>query len=278
MSRWFRFYDDAINDPKILRLSDAMFRAWVTLLCLASKGDGTLPKTSDIALVLRMKITKVADWLTELTVAGLLDNDEGVFRPHNWNARQYKSDVTDPTAALRQKAYRDRNKNRDEHRNDTVTVTGTRTEAETDNRNRSEKDSRAEALDDDWPKDFGDQFWQAYPRKTEKLAAMKKLAVVRKSKIVTFADLMAGVCRYAASNPEPQFTKHPTTWLNAGCWADETQIGANNGNGTRPQNRRPAGADFLAGMRSVAEDIVGDREAPGRAGEDIPLGRLNIDG
>jgi hypothetical protein len=81
----------------------------------------------------------------------------------------------------------------------------------------------ASSLADDWPDDFGDAFWQAYPRKTEKLAAMRKLAMLRKSGIVTFADLMAGVKRYADAmrHTEPKYVKHPTTWLNAGCWADE---------------------------------------------------------
>jgi hypothetical protein len=105
MSRWFRFYDDAVNDPKLLRLSDSMFRAWVTLLCLASKHDGSLPKTADIALVLRMKAAKVAEWLTVLTAGGLLDcNADGTFTPHNWNARQFKSDVSNE----RVKRYRER--------------------------------------------------------------------------------------------------------------------------------------------------------------------------
>ena len=36
---------------------------------------------------------------------------------------------------------------------------------------------------DDWPADFGDAFWRVYPRKAEKLAAMKKLANLRKSGI-----------------------------------------------------------------------------------------------
>lgn len=76
---------------------------------------------------------------------------------------------------------------------------------------------------DDWPDDFGDQFWQAYPRKTEKLAAMKKLASLRKSRIVTFADLIAGVQRYAAAmaQAEMQFIKGPAAWLNAGRWSDD---------------------------------------------------------
>jgi hypothetical protein len=86
---------------------------------------------------------------------------------------------------------------------------------------------------DDWPNDHGDLFWKAYPRKTEKLAAMKKLATLRKSGIVTFSDLIAGVGRYAVSvsNTEPKYIKQPTTWLNAGCWADELPEGGFNGHG-----------------------------------------------
>ena len=271
MSRWFRFYDDAINDPKILRLSDANFRAWVTLLCLASKNDGVLPSTNDIALVLRMKPNKVAEWLAMLTAAGLVDNDKGSFCPHNWNARQFKSDVS----TERVKRFRNGQRNV----SSTVSETAPETEQKQSTETEQKESSRAVAPSDDWPKDFGDQFWQAYPRKTEKLAAMKKLASVRKSGVVTFADLMAGVQRYAASKPDPQYTKHPTTWLNAGCWADETQPGATNGNGNRgAQQHRSASSDFFAGIASVAADIAGDSEAPRPANEEIPLGRFNING
>lgn len=142
------------------------------------------------------------------------------------------------------------------------------------------KQPRAPALEDDWPADFGDQFWQAYPRKTEKLAAMKKLANLRKSGIVTFADLIAGAKRYAAatSNTEPKYVKQPTTWLNAGCWADEIHTGGGNGNGNIHPQRRSASADFFAGMRSLAADIAGDDQPSGPAEPEVPLGRFNIDG
>jgi hypothetical protein len=55
MSRWFRFEDDALNDPKLLRLSDRMFRIWIGLLCVASKHAGRLPPMEDIALMLRQQ-------------------------------------------------------------------------------------------------------------------------------------------------------------------------------------------------------------------------------
>jgi hypothetical protein len=128
---------------------------------------------------------------------------------------------------------------------------------------------------DDWPADFGDAFWRAYPRKAEKLAAMKKLANLRKSGIVTFTDLIAGVGRYAASvsNTEPKYIKQPTTWLNAGCWADEISEGGFNGHGFSNNRTNPVAgssstrdAAIIAGMDRTIEKRHAARAAddPGR--------------
>lgn len=116
MTRWFRFYDGAIHDAKLLRLSDATFRAWVTLLCVASKNNGTLPPAADIAVELRCKPALVAGWITELSAAGLLDKTSDGFTPHNWSERQYKSD----SSSERMKRHRDRK--RDVTSDVTVTV------------------------------------------------------------------------------------------------------------------------------------------------------------
>lgn len=94
MSRWFRFYDDAINDPKILKLSDNLFRVWVGILCAASKNDGQLPVIDDLALMIRIKPEKMRAALEALAKAGLIDTDGVISSPHNWNGRQYKSDVS----------------------------------------------------------------------------------------------------------------------------------------------------------------------------------------
>lgn len=92
MSRWFRLYDDAINDPKVLRLPEAARWQWVAMLCVASKHDGTLPQLSDIALLLRMPTRRAAAMLARLREAGLVDETDAGLVPHNWEGRQYKSD------------------------------------------------------------------------------------------------------------------------------------------------------------------------------------------
>jgi hypothetical protein len=228
MSRWFRLDDDVINDPKILLLPEAMRWIWVAFLCIASKNSGQLPSNEIIALSLRVKPTKAAEYLTRLCIAGLIDKTETGFAPHNWARRQFKSDVSTD----RVKRFRKQERN--------VSETPPHTQAHTETQTKKDPPLRVE---DDWPENFGDLFWQAYPRKEEKISAMRKLASLRKSGIVTFADLMAGVKRYCSVNREPQFTKQPTAWLTKGCWADEIKPGG--GHGDRTGNTRTTGHDAI---------------------------------
>ena len=94
MSRWFRYYDDAVNDPKVQRLAPHLFKAWINLLCLANKtGNGALPSVADIAFALRMSDIDAQSVVDELLLCGLIDiaHDKSLS-PHNWKARQAPSD------------------------------------------------------------------------------------------------------------------------------------------------------------------------------------------
>ena len=68
-----------------------------------------------------------------------------------------------------------------------------------------------------------DEWWRAYPRKVGKDAAQPVFIRITKARKATVAELIEGARRYAAERAEqdPQFTKHPKTWLNGGHWADE---------------------------------------------------------
>jgi hypothetical protein len=140
--RWFRFYDETLNDPKALKLSDKTYRIWVGILCIASKNDGALPPFEDMAIMLRMKPAKLQPELEKLIAAELIDHDDDGLRPHNWNTRQYKSDVS----TERVKRFR----NGDE----TFQKRPQSTESDTE-QNRTEKKkeahaSRGAALPEDW--------------------------------------------------------------------------------------------------------------------------------
>jgi hypothetical protein len=94
--KWFRFYSEALHDPKVQRLSPALFKHWVNLLCLACERDdeGRLPETvDDIAFLLRIKPSEAQSVMTQLRRAGLIDTTpEGRDYPHNWPQRQRQSD------------------------------------------------------------------------------------------------------------------------------------------------------------------------------------------
>ncbi len=69
-----------------------------------------------------------------------------------------------------------------------------------------------------------DQFWKAYPRRKSKDGAKRKFQSLLKrgtdpKMIVVGARRYARLC--ASLGTELQFMKHPTTWLNNGCWEDE---------------------------------------------------------
>ena len=68
-----------------------------------------------------------------------------------------------------------------------------------------------------------DDFYQAYPRKIGKQTALK--AYDRALKSTTHDAIMQGVLKYkndiASKKITPEYIKHPSSWLNAGCWDDD---------------------------------------------------------
>lgn len=78
------------------------------------------------------------------------------------------------------------------------------------------------------PDELFEIFWGIYPSRTGKIAARaswdKQLGGRKKPPRPAVAPrvIIDGARRYAEDpNRDPEFTKHPTTWLNQGCWDDE---------------------------------------------------------
>lgn len=115
------------------------------------------------------------------------------------------------------------------------------------------------------PDDF-DEWYGAYPKHVGRDAAAKAYAAARK-RGATRGELFAGAQRYAAerSSQNPEFTKQPATWLNAGCWKDEpTQTFNGSSHGPR-SHHRPAKID--AAFAAMAE-VFGAGDEPGLPAED----------
>jgi hypothetical protein len=79
--------------------------------------------------------------------------------------------------------------------------------------------------------DLFEEWWRQYPRRVAKGAARKAFKRTLAKKIASFDQLLNGAMRYAAERhgEDPQFTKHPASWLNGECWLDEP----------KPKHRKP---------------------------------------
>lgn len=113
-------YDEILDDPKVQRLSGDDFKAWVNLLCLASKNGGRLPPIADVAFRLRETEDAVTTLLERFLSAGLIEVRSGGANgshhaPHSWDKRQYSSD----TSTERVKRFRQRSRNGDETASET---------------------------------------------------------------------------------------------------------------------------------------------------------------
>jgi len=84
---------------------------------------------------------------------------------------------------------------------------------------------------DDWPSDYGEQFWKAYPKKNQKAKVITLLTKIRSKGQVSWAELISGLARYEANLPEWQFWCWPTKWLTEERW---------NSNPTEEKNGRKA--------------------------------------
>jgi hypothetical protein len=116
-------------------------------------------------------------------------------------------------------------------------ATAAATEPETDLRQTCDKTENIKNIEEkkeDWPTDFRERFWEAYPRRTGKLAALRELERVRKS-AVPWERLISAVHAYSAT-ADPKFTKHPKTWLTNGCWDDEPDTRRPHEQATKRQN------------------------------------------
>ncbi len=259
MSRWFRFYDDAVNDPKVQRLEPALFKAWVNLLCLASKNEGWLPPIDDVAFSLRLSEEEAGQMVDALISSGLVDEIDGKCAPHNWHERQYKSD----SSAERVKRFRDKKRNDikapdvtkcNVTRSVSVTVQN-RADTDTDTEQSREKDTREDALSADFV-----LFWNIWPNKVGRPAALKALRSARKR--ASIEAIVDGVWSYIRDKPPDRPWLNPSTFLNQNRWEDQP---AKVAHGTNKNSL----------VASINRDLAA-LEQPESAHFELPEGRIRL--
>jgi len=80
------------------------------------------------------------------------------------------------------------------------------------------------AADPAWEAAF-ERWYDTYPRHAAKERARRIYARILKTGAATIDELQAGAERYACqrAGQDPKYTPYPSTWLNDGCWKDESE-------------------------------------------------------
>ena len=105
--------------------------------------------------------------------------------------------------------------------------------------------------------DWFDKFWQSYPRKIAKPKARASFAKAMKK--ASIEDIRAGLRRwktYWEQADDPEFTPHPTTWLNQERWNDEPP----------PMTRLKIERRHAPGMAGIAEWLNEQQEEADETG------------
>lgn len=251
MSRWWRAYDEAVDDPKVQRLSGDLFKTWFNLCCLTSQNDGALPAIEDVAFKLRLKSEKLNDRIRSLTQAGLIDVDaDGVtLRPHNWSGRQYKSDVSTERVQRFRK----------QQRNVSTTVSETPPETDTEAKTDTEKIPEATASAPDVRTELFDRGLKSLAKITGKTPDSCRSLVGKWLKSVH--DEAIHVLA-AIEDAERNRVADPVAWINR-----TLQPHGANGHGKRTVH--DAATDLLDRVRSFDEPVPselrdGEGESPVR--------------
>jgi hypothetical protein len=249
--RWFRFYDEVLDNIKVQSLPSELFKFWVNILCVTSRcdkpvtlqetlhvtnkrvsygrGEGFLPSLSEISFYLRMPEDIVKKNLDALIKANLIDNGE-VLKIHNWEKRQYKSDTSNERVAN----YRAKEKEKKEkcnvtrnvtcNNNETSKVTHQNTDTDTDIKDLSVPNGTLGQNVQKLANLRFDDFWKVYPRKVKRKDAEK---VWKREKLDLKADLIIAdvINRKEKHLPwqDKKFIPYPTTYLNGDLWNDEIQ-------------------------------------------------------
>lgn len=131
-----------------------------------------------------------------------------------------------------------------------------------------------------------DLFWQHYPRKVSKQGARTSFKVALKK--TTFEQLLSAVKAFNSlckrTGESKRYIKHPTTWLNQGCWEDEdlnpqesvlkpTERVLINGKGFDPETVIDLCAAYYKSLEWKFEDYLGP--APDSPHTKIPLKLIN---
>jgi len=226
---YFKVDDQFHSHPKTMSVSLQAKGLWVVAgsWCGAHATDGHIPAR---ALVLFGANESTAN---ELIDAGLWERTESGYVFHDWLHHQFsKAEIDAHREYEREKKRKQRAKKREQlggdslGDNDGMSLGDNLGDSPVPSRGspgmvgmvglvNTSKEKREEKTDQHFA-----EFWSVYPRKVGKTAAQK--AFIKALTIADASVIIEGATRYANDpNRSPEFTAHPTTWINQGRWDDD---------------------------------------------------------
>lgn len=110
----------------------------------------------------------------------------------------------------------------------------------------------------EWPRDYRDQFWNAYPYKQAKKTALEVLDRIRAADKTPFQEILDGIETYRRTKPPDRDWMLPTTFLRNERWNDEPSNQHPRQSNGYQQQRRESGAEAItAGVRAATDAILG---------------------
>jgi hypothetical protein len=252
MMKWFRFYNEVLDDPKVQKLHPALFKHWVNLLCLASEmGDaGDLPNEDAIAFRLRVRTTEVRKILDQLVAAGLLDfceNDAESRRlsAHNWQGRQRSSD----NSAARVARHRAANEEKV-----TLQTPLPKRKVDTDSDTDTEVEKKNVQVRSKKPASYSpefEEFWAQYPSgHGSKKETFKRIQQLNPDAAL-WAEIMTGLAAWHRSEKWVNgFIKAAEAWVSQELWT----------NPAPPARTVSANGRASAGKQSAVERSLAEAE------------------
>lgn len=210
-----------VDNPKIIGLSDAAFRAYVESIVYARQHltDGFL----DFRVVSRKWGSEVVEELTTNDPTNpswkpAKNGQQNGFQIHDFGVHQTtKADIQDirdarSAAGRRGAEAKAKQSSSKSEANDFGLLSKNKPETETETETNNLTSN---------PKDLFDSFWNEYPRRVGKESARK--AFLKAMKRSEPNEIIAGAVRLGQDPnlPEMQFVPHPATWLNRDGWEDE---------------------------------------------------------
>lgn len=229
--KWFRFYSEVLNDPKVQLLHDRAYRAWTQVLCLAN--DGTPRGRIDPAIIpyaLRMDQERADKMVEHFLERGLLEREGDKLVPHNWDGRQFASDnVTERSRQHRGNVARNGSRNVAQNvrgnvaRNDIASAseadTETDTETDTENPQTPASGGRAQEAEDQAFDLFMTLVVRREPGRTKAREAWDK-ARKRGATAQQIIDGMRAARPAMLACEDKTKLPHVTTWLNQSRWEE----------------------------------------------------------